>query len=79
MRGLKYFHFLSPFLPLGVAPLAGAWIEIDLDEEAAEGTPVAPLAGAWIEIDRSSSSSNTSSVAPLAGAWIEITFCLLVI
>ena len=32
------------------APLAGAWIEIDLWGDAYERNIEAPLAGAWIEI-----------------------------
>ena len=34
-----------------VAPLAGAWIEINLRAAKLEYIGVAPLAGAWIEID----------------------------
>ena len=34
----------------GVAPLAGAWIEIFIMELVLWPLPVAPLAGAWIEI-----------------------------
>ena len=33
-----------------VAPLAGAWIEIETSKIEVDGTVVAPLAGAWIEI-----------------------------
>mgnify|MGYP001851782879 CR=1 FL=1 len=33
-----------------VAPLAGAWIEIIVLENAVDAETVAPLAGAWIEI-----------------------------
>ena len=33
-----------------VAPLAGAWIEIQGVEYAKQFVDVAPLAGAWIEI-----------------------------
>ena len=33
-----------------VAPLAGAWIEIDLSLDFDRWHAVAPLAGAWIEI-----------------------------
>ena len=35
-----------------VAPLAGAWIEIDCLEHVSAVSFVAPLAGAWIEIER---------------------------
>ncbi len=34
---------------MGVAPLAGAWIETSAAYDAAVGAIVAPLAGAWIE------------------------------
>ena len=33
-----------------VAPLAGAWIEIDVDLQDEAKLAVAPLAGAWIEM-----------------------------
>ena len=33
-----------------VAPLAGAWIEIDCLEHVSAVSFVAPLAGAWIEM-----------------------------
>ena len=56
-----------------VAPLAGAWIEIELIEVPAEDRSVAPLAGAWIEIMIESNTSTNIKVAPLAGAWIEIS------
>ena len=35
---------------IAVAPLAGAWIEINTIGEEGMGIYVAPLAGAWIEI-----------------------------
>ncbi len=35
---------------IGVAPRAGAWIEIDLIYDILFGKNVAPRAGAWIEI-----------------------------
>ena len=42
---------LQPMLErCGVAPLAGAWIEITRSYVLSVGLPVAPLAGAWIEI-----------------------------
>ncbi len=44
-----FFHGIAP-LTLYVAPLAGAWIEIEVKVEPAEAKEVAPLAGAWIEI-----------------------------
>ena len=50
VRGLKSFICLFPFVPDGVAPHVGAWIEIP---EIMRMTPtrfVAPHVGAWIEI-----------------------------
>ena len=55
-----------------VAPLAGAWIEIDEPSDNYGYDDVAPLAGAWIEIYLLCMLSHLDSVAPLAGAWIEI-------
>ena len=57
-----------------VAPLAGAWIEIELNITFdISDTLVAPLAGAWIEISKNLVFLiRQLSVAPLAGAWIEI-------
>ena len=48
-RGLKYRipHFNSH---KEVAPLVGAWIEIQTLKGRAKGKNVAPLVGAWIEI-----------------------------
>ena len=49
-RGLKYTCvFLSQFL-CRVAPLVGAWIEIQLTGFVRVKDIVAPLVGAWIEI-----------------------------
>ena len=56
----------------GVAPLAGAWIEMGLVRRDASVTWVAPLAGAWIEILYNHDDPVALQVAPLAGAWIEI-------
>ena len=41
---------LSKWLVPFVAPLAGAWIEIDARRSNSSTDIVAPLAGAWIEI-----------------------------
>ena len=71
-RGLKS-AYVSPFcICVHVAPLAGAWIEIEETERECLKDRVAPLAGAWIEISVASDSSKSDPVAPLAGAWIEI-------
>ena len=58
---------------IGVAPLAGAWIEMDPYWSYAILSHVAPLAGAWIEIYYIMVIDNLRCVAPLAGAWIEIS------
>ena len=51
-RGLKFKNLLKGGKRGGVAPLAGAWIEISWPVQLSCGYPVAPLAGAWIEIVR---------------------------
>ena len=56
----------------GVAPLVGAWIEIDCRLYLYGWLCVAPLVGAWIEIGQYVWAGNFSDVAPLVGAWIEI-------
>ena len=56
-----------------VAPLVGAWIEIDCREERETISRVAPLVGAWIEIRVIPQSTNHLAVAPRVGAWIEIS------
>ena len=57
---------------IAVAPLAGAWIEIDCYDASSSEFCVAPLAGAWIEIRTSEEGNGHPRVAPLAGAWIEM-------
>ena len=37
-------------MPRGVAPFAGAWIEISTFNPPKGGYTVAPFAGAWIEM-----------------------------
>ena len=64
-------HHLG-FLQENVAPLVGAWIEINSILKRRRIKVVAPLVGAWIEIEVNSISANASFVAPLVGAWIEI-------
>ncbi len=49
-RGLKCCIVGSGTCPDPVAPLAGAWIEIDERKRVDDVIDVAPLAGAWIEI-----------------------------
>ena len=57
----------------GVAPFAGAWIEIWHHRfRSQHPSVVAPFAGAWIEIGKYGDLSERPTVAPFAGAWIEI-------
>ena len=58
----------------GVAPFAGAWIEILSSYKKKPWSSVAPFAGAWIEIiglETNSRNLPAWCVAPFAGAWIE--------
>ena len=56
-----------------VAPLVGAWIEIDTYRRHSRCYLVAPLVGAWIEIPIVGlTEADHGIVAPLVGAWIEI-------
>ena len=56
-----------------VAPLVGAWIEIQHPRSRFIPVDVAPLVGAWIEIREIKQERVHYPVAPLVGAWIEIT------
>ena len=55
-----------------VAPLVGAWIEIQISKMQLLALKVAPLVGAWIEIIILIFDKYLLRVAPLVGAWIEI-------
>ena len=57
---------------IAVAPLVGAWIEINELGVVHAKAAVAPLVGAWIEILNNSHAIDSDTVAPLVGAWIEI-------
>ena len=51
MRGLKSKNgHTNYYYIFGVAPHAGAWIEINIDPKHFNLIKVAPHAGAWIEI-----------------------------
>ena len=58
-----------------VAPLVGAWIEINTICARWYVCAVAPLVGAWIEILYILLLRMWMLVAPLVGAWIEIGLC----
>ena len=73
VRGLKSpSGFCAQNPHRGVAPHAGAWIEINPTVNVLSVSEVAPHAGAWIEIVRASLMIEEYVVAPHAGAWIEI-------
>ena len=57
---------------IAVAPLVGAWIEINVQYDESYNDDVAPLVGAWIEIADEYEYITGEKVAPLVGAWIEI-------
>ena len=58
-RGLKYLWQIHPILQVRVAPLVGAWIEININECKERISRVAPLVGAWIEIPVLSNTTQT--------------------
>ena len=72
-RGLKYGGAGEIHEAAGVAPLVGAWIEIQIRCLKQTLQKVAPLVGAWIEITNLPGSRQRQAVAPLVGAWIEIS------
>ena len=49
-RGLKFEYNASSAYDWNVAPFAGAWIEIPVENYDSYTENVAPFAGAWIEI-----------------------------
>ena len=71
-RGLKSMLQQHLDMQTPVAPLVGAWIEIEIYRIIGEEHSVAPLVGAWIEITKEWRKGDPKSVAPLVGAWIEI-------
>ena len=52
-------------MELHVAPLAGAWIEINGVGGPCDRNNVAPLAGAWIEINKKEDSYEKVKSLPL--------------
>ena len=72
---MKHIWTTALKLMRSVAPLAGAWIETQLNNvNYIFIFLVAPLAGAWIETPITPQRKILQSVAPLAGAWIETNF-----
>ena len=66
-RGLKSkVPKYSPLLA-GVAPCAGAWIEIVEEYARLKGISVAPCAGAWIEMLKENISTEGATGRPLRG------------
>ena len=54
-----------------VAPLAGAWIEMQESAMNRSGGGVAPLAGAWIEMPRLVSKAATKTSPPSRGRGLK--------
>ena len=71
-RGLKSKLCVAGLSAGQVAPLVGAWIEIDITITKKGSAMVAPLVGAWIEIKVVKAKPEKPKVAPLVGAWIEM-------
>ena len=69
---MKYLPDVVQVLPKGVAPFAGAWIEMVYNTFCEPAEEVAPFAGAWIEMFKYDGDYIFASVAPFAGAWIEM-------
>ena len=55
-----------------VAPLAGAWIEINVFSPDATSSKSLPSRERGLKLLRTAYHSSAVPVAPLAGAWIEI-------
>ena len=64
---MKSLYIMALIRADGVAPLAGAWIEIRFSRALRILSRVAPLAGAWIEINQLRPAEQRDRVAPLAG------------
>ena len=71
-RGLKLLPQRCFEGGFSVAPYAGAWIEIKLNDIINWMRAVAPYAGAWIEMTLEIFVVVRESVGPDAGAGIEI-------
>jgi len=70
---LKFLSGLAMLRQAGVAPRAGAWIEMFMSKMGKRSWRVAPRAGAWIEMKYYGGNYQDNKVAPRAGAWIEIS------
>ena len=71
-RGLKWCRNVPVAGDGRVAPFAGAWIEIVVQQGMERISRVAPFAGAWIEMSFGRKVIQDALVAPFAGAWIEM-------
>ena len=64
---------VEPVRALGPSlPARGAWIEIFLDSDVADGLGSLPARGAWIEINTHQVHPTATPSLPARGAWIEI-------
>ena len=65
-RGLKFFKVATMDEPTEVAPLVGAWIEMDWKSGKSMPKTVAPLVGAWIEIRENEPCCNGKGLSLLS-------------
>ncbi len=72
VRGLKYAPEDFCFKFFGVAPLAGAWIEMPSYRASVKAISSHPSRVRGLKFAALFSIANPFVVAPLAGAWIEI-------
>ena len=72
-RGLKYLKKLPVVGSDHVAPLVGAWIEIETAAGGGTGNMSLPSWERGLKSFSASLSRNENTVAPLVGAWIEIS------
>ena len=71
-RGLKLIIMERKNIENGVAPLAGAWIEIFKTGGFTYNNPSLPSRERGLKLIKGLEVADKAIVAPLAGAWIEI-------
>ena len=69
---MKYPEYLDPVRLFGVAPFAGAWIEIVFYLIGGVGCESLPSRERGLKFINFHNKSPSLTVAPFAGAWIEI-------
>ena len=73
-RGLKYHASVGDYIIQGVAPLAGAWIEIRRRSLHRHGNTSLPSRERGLKFINMNGIKRGNIVAPLAGAWIEMEY-----